>query len=63
MGSNEMIFVPSQAADVCEVVGQDYHAPGPKIAYSYQHDPKATPIRKISKSSLVNQKKKHLKNT
>ena len=47
-GSNEMLFIPGEPTEL-----QLYHAPGPKIAYSYQHDPKVTPMRKISTNSSV----------
>ena len=50
-GSNEMLFIPGAAGQPAEQ--QLYHAPGPKIAYSYQHDPKVTPMRKISTNSSV----------
>ena len=47
-GSNEMLFIPGVGQQAEQ---QLYHAPGPKIAYSYQHDPKVTPMRKISTNS------------
>merc|ERR1712223_515345 len=46
MGSNEMLFIADNSGDTPQ-----FHPPGPKIAFSYQHDPKTTPMRKISSSS------------
>ena len=45
---SDLLFVPSESDGKLL-----YTAPGPKIAYSYQHDPKKSPIRKISTSSSV----------
>jgi hypothetical protein len=46
--SNEMLFIAENAG-----ADEQFYPPGPKIAFSYQHDPKSTPMRKISSSSVI----------
>ena len=56
MGSNEMLFIPHNGSHLLQTNEQNqqhFYAPGPKIAYSYQHDPKHTPMRKISSNSVI----------
>ena len=53
MGSSEVLFITESMPIPASLSRKtsEFHPPGPKIAFSYQHDPKLTPMRKISTTS------------